>query len=81
MFVVCTILDITSHNCRHLSNGVNAIVVRPTMPETTALGAAMVAGAAKGIDVWNLNPDDKAQVTTDVFNPALHPEGTRNMRA
>lgn len=51
------------------------------MPETTALGAAMVAGAAKGIDVWNLNPDDKAQVTTDVFNPALHPEGTRNMRA
>ncbi|XP_020903631.2 glycerol kinase isoform X1 [Exaiptasia diaphana] len=49
--------------------GIN--VERPTMPETTALGAAMAAGAAKGIEVWELNPEDKSQINTDVFKPAM----------
>ncbi|XP_048588294.1 glycerol kinase-like isoform X2 [Nematostella vectensis] len=46
-------------------------VERPTMPETTALGAAMAAGAAKGIEVWDLNPEDKSQINTEVFDPAM----------
>lgn len=48
-------------------------VVRPTMPETTALGAAIAAGMAKGVDVWTVNPEDKSQVNTDVFEPAVDP--------
>ncbi|XP_053408205.1 glycerol kinase-like isoform X1 [Mercenaria mercenaria] len=42
--------------------GIN--VVRPSMPETTALGAAMAAGHAVG--VWNLENED-TKVTTDAF--------------
>ena len=45
------------------------------MPETTALGAAMAAGMAKGVDVWTVNPDDKSQINTDVFEPAIDPHG------
>ena len=51
------------------------LVVRPTMPETTALGAAMAAGMAKGVDVWKVNPEDKSQINTDVFEPAVDPAG------
>ena len=51
------------------------MVVRPTMPETTALGAAMAAGMAKGVDVWTVNPEDKSQINTDVFEPAVDPHG------
>ncbi|RDD40913.1 Glycerol kinase [Trichoplax sp. H2] len=36
------------------SNLLGIPVVRAPMPETTALGAAAAAGAAKGVDVWNL---------------------------
>lgn len=45
------------------------------MPETTALGAAMAAGMANGIDVWTVNPEDKSQINTDVFEPAVDPHG------
>ena len=45
------------------------------MPETTALGAAMAAGMAKGVDVWKVNPEDKSQINTDVFEPAVDPAG------
>lgn len=45
------------------------------MPETTALGAAMAAGAAKGIEVWPLNPEDKSQINTDIFNPSMDAKG------
>ena len=58
-----------------LTSKLIAVPVRPTMPETTALGAAMAAGAAKGVDVWTLTPDDKAQITTDNFSPVLDPKG------
>ena len=51
------------------------VIERPTMPETTALGAAMAAGAAKGIEVWELNPQDKSQINTDVFKPAIDVKG------
>ena len=45
------------------------------MPETTALGAAMAAGMAKGVDVWKVNPEDKSQINTDVFEPGVDPAG------
>ena len=56
-----------------------SMVVRPTMPETTALGAAMAAGMAKGVDVWTINPEDKSQINTDVFEPAVDPHGKSSL--
>ncbi|MCL4125198.1 UNVERIFIED_CONTAM: hypothetical protein GTU68_062180, partial [Idotea baltica] len=48
-------------------------VVRPSMTETTALGAAMAAGAAEGIAVWDLQK--LSPLTTDDFVPSILPEG------
>lgn len=46
------------------------------MPETTALGAAMAAGAAEGIGVWQLEkPDAMTNITTDIFYPAIKQKG------
>lgn len=45
------------------------------MPETTALGAAMAAGAAEGVGVWSLNPGDLTAVTCERFEPQINPEG------
>jgi len=33
----------------------------------------MAAGMAKGVDVWTINPEDKSQINTDVFEPAIDP--------
>uniref|UniRef100_A0A023F8S9 Probable glycerol kinase n=1 Tax=Triatoma infestans TaxID=30076 RepID=A0A023F8S9_TRIIF len=44
-------------------------VIRPSMAETTALGAAMAAGSAKGIEVWNLK--DVHTVPVDTFLPTI----------
>ncbi|NWZ36686.1 GLPK kinase, partial [Brachypodius atriceps] len=49
-------------------------VVKPSMPETTALGAAMAAGAAEGVGVWSLNPGDLTAVTCERFEPQINPE-------
>ncbi|XP_055020325.1 glycerol kinase isoform X2 [Boleophthalmus pectinirostris] len=49
-------------------------VVKPSMPETTALGAAMAAGAAEGVSVWSLNPEDLSEVTCEKFEPQINPE-------
>lgn len=49
-------------------------VVLPSMPETTALGAAMAAGAAKGIEVWDIHQTESGDVTTDVFHPSISPQ-------
>lgn len=47
--------------------------VRPTMSETTALGAAIAAGSAKGVEVWQA---DKIKPTpNDVFFPSISPDG------
>ncbi|KAJ8316356.1 hypothetical protein KUTeg_006370 [Tegillarca granosa] len=53
--------------------GIN--VVRPSMPETTALGAAMAAGAADGVSIWNLETSDLTKITTDTFSPSIGPSG------
>uniref|UniRef100_A0A671WXB7 glycerol kinase n=1 Tax=Sparus aurata TaxID=8175 RepID=A0A671WXB7_SPAAU len=47
-------------------------VVRPTMSETTALGAAMAAGAAEGVEVWNLNPDHLPHITSEKYIPQIN---------
>uniref|UniRef100_H3BBH3 glycerol kinase n=1 Tax=Latimeria chalumnae TaxID=7897 RepID=H3BBH3_LATCH len=49
-------------------------VVKPSMPETTALGAAMAAGAAEGVSVWSLDPKDLTTVTCERFEPQIKPE-------
>lgn len=45
------------------------------MPETTALGAAMAAGMAKGVEVWTVQAEDKSQINTDIFEPAVDIHG------
>ena len=45
------------------------------MPETTALGAAMVAGAAEGVAVWSLHEEDLPTITTDTFTPSIQQSG------
>ncbi|XP_018579616.1 glycerol kinase [Anoplophora glabripennis] len=44
-------------------------VVRPTMLETTALGAAIAAGTAKGVEVWNAEKIEP--VPSDTFCPSI----------
>jgi glycerol kinase len=43
------------------------------MAETTALGAAMAAGSAEGIEVWDLN--NIQPVACDIFNPLITEDG------
>ena len=50
-------------------------IVRPSMSETTALGAAMAAGCAEGIDVWDIFSEEAANVTTDIFKPSITQKG------
>ncbi|CAH7019357.1 glycerol kinase [Phodopus roborovskii] len=49
-------------------------VMKPAMPETTALGAAMAAGAAEGVRVWSLDPKDLSFVQMEKFEPQIKPE-------
>ena len=46
------------------------------MTETTALGAAMAAGNAEGVGVWNLDCLDQSTITSDTFNPTVTEGGT-----
>uniref|UniRef100_A0A672J6D3 glycerol kinase n=1 Tax=Salarias fasciatus TaxID=181472 RepID=A0A672J6D3_SALFA len=55
-------------------------VVKPSMPETTALGAAMAAGAAEGVSVWSLRSEDLNEATCDKFEPQINPEGEQTHR-
>ncbi|KAK3108435.1 hypothetical protein FSP39_007945 [Pinctada imbricata] len=55
-------------------------IVCPTLKETTAFGAALMAGAAAGIDIFKLN-NTKEEVLVnyerkaETFNPKMTPEG------
>uniref|UniRef100_A0A8C5LFD4 glycerol kinase n=1 Tax=Jaculus jaculus TaxID=51337 RepID=A0A8C5LFD4_JACJA len=49
-------------------------VVKPSMPETTAFGAAMAAGAAEGVGIWSLEPEDLSAVTMERFEPQINAE-------
>ncbi|CAL8080565.1 unnamed protein product [Orchesella dallaii] len=48
--------------------------VRPSMAETTALGAAMAAGCAEGIEVWDIFSEDTNNIICDVFKPKTEPK-------
>ena len=50
-------------------------VFRSTMPDITALGAAMVAGHAEGIEAWEFEGEGVESVPTDTFLPTTTPEG------
>lgn len=60
----------------HWTNPINDFIpVRPSMTETTALGAAMAAGNAEGVGVWNLGKLDLNMITFDNFTPKIAEEG------
>lgn len=46
-------------------------VVKSVMPETTALGAAMAAGAAEGVNVWSLEPEDLSTILMERYEPQI----------
>lgn len=52
-------------------------VVRPKMAETTALGAAFAAGSARGIDLFDLEKEER--MASDIFQPNINEE-ERNER-
>jgi len=48
------------------------VLVRPSMPESTALGAAIAAGLAEGISVWNLDSTvNSVDTTADIFTASI----------
>nr|CAB3237541.1 glycerol kinase-like [Phallusia mammillata] len=51
------------------ANILGCTVLKPSMPESTALGAAMAAG--KAIGVWSLKPEDLTTVTFERFEPTI----------
>ncbi|XP_008838460.1 glycerol kinase-like [Nannospalax galili] len=53
-------------------------VIKPSMPETTALGAAMAAGAAEGVSVWSLEPQDLEVMQLERFEPQINVEESEN---
>ncbi|XP_076999166.1 glycerol kinase 2 [Tamandua tetradactyla] len=46
-------------------------VVKSSMSETIALGAAMAAGAAKGVEVWSLEQEDLSAIVKEHFEPQI----------
>ncbi|XP_036906975.1 glycerol kinase 2 [Sturnira hondurensis] len=53
-------------------------VIKATMPETTALGVAMAAGAAEGVDVWSLKPEDLSAVVMERIEPRVKATESEN---
>ncbi|XP_008046760.1 glycerol kinase 2-like [Carlito syrichta] len=56
-------------------------VVKPCMPETTALGAAMAAGAAEGVGVWSLEPESLSGARVERFEPQIQASESENRYA
>lgn len=52
------------------------LAVRPSMPETTALGAAMAACCAEGVNLCTFEDLEASNsITTDTFNPSIKEHG------
>ncbi|XP_047343442.1 glycerol kinase isoform X1 [Vespa velutina] len=49
-------------------------VFRSTIPDMTALGVAMAAGHAEGINIWEFEGEEVERVPTDTFLPTTTPE-------
>ncbi|XP_059538014.1 glycerol kinase 2 [Myotis daubentonii] len=47
-------------------------VIKPTVADITALGAAMAAGAAEGVGVWSLKPEDLSAVVMERIEPQIN---------
>lgn len=54
-----------------LADVVGINVTTPSLFETTALGAALAAGKAKGIDLFQLNDDNEFEIEMSVYNPRI----------
>ena len=59
---------------RNVTN-IKLFIVRSTMPDITALGAAKAAGHAEGIGVWELEGEGVETVSMDTFLPTTTTEG------
>ncbi|KAM8800728.1 glycerol kinase 2 [Rhynchonycteris naso] len=46
-------------------------VIKSTMHEITALGAAMAAGAAEGVGIWSLKPEDLSAILMERIEPQI----------
>lgn len=72
------ILDMCDHRYFKSDYSVSHISVHPSMFEATALGAAMAAGSAEGVDVWDLN--NMHSVPSDTYLPTISEDGQLNRR-
>ena len=52
------------------------VVVCPSMTETTALGAAVAAGAAEGIALWDIKKKNE-NGDVSIFQPKLDASGKK----
>ena len=69
-FLTCTCSVLVNY-VTELFQYVLAAAVRPLMAETTALGAAVAAGAAEGVDVIDLRAHDASRSKTETFQPQV----------
>jgi glycerol kinase len=59
-----------------LSNIVGINVDAPSLLETTALGVALAAGKAKGIDLFQLNDENETKPEMSTYVPRIHGKRT-----
>jgi glycerol kinase len=57
-----------------LANIVGINVAAPSLFETTALGVALAAGKAKGIDLFTLEDENEIQTKMTTYSPRIHSE-------
>jgi glycerol kinase len=58
-----------------LANTVGINVAVPSLFETTALGAALAAGKAKGIDIFTLEDEDEVDTKMTTYIPQIQGKG------
>ena len=58
-----------------LANIVGIDVSTPSLFETTALGVALAAGKAKGIDLFKLEKEDEIETETTTHVPRIQGKG------
>ena len=58
-----------------LANIVGINVAAPSLFETTALGVALAAGKAKGIDLFQLEDEEEIETKMSIFTPRVQGQG------
>lgn len=61
-----------------LSNVVGIDVSTPSLFETTALGVALAAGKAKGIDLFKLEQENEIETKVTNYVPRIQGKGRKN---